>query len=183
MPIQTRFPRAFEARVVDYPTTGPDVAVAAAGAGAQATAVFVDTGMGATWTGTFSAPDPGARSLTALLGTPTPTGLCVVERGTGFIGDVKRPESFVALEIPGPVTGAAEVVDEGVLALVTPWFLVGIGAGGVLWTSSRIAINGIRVDEAASGWLRGVADPNDDESRDFAIELATGRVIGGAGVL
>jgi hypothetical protein len=68
------------------------------------------------------------------------------------------------------------------LLLVTGWAITAVGSDGDLWTTDRIAIDGLRVDEVSDGWARGVADPDDDEPRDFALDLATGRVIGGAGV-
>ena len=119
-------------------------------------------------------------ALSALLGTPSPTGLCVIERGTVFLGDVLEPEGFTVVPTAGPVVAAEELVSEQKLLLVTPWAISAIGATGLLWATGRIAIDGLRVDEDSEGWVRGVADPDDDEPRDFAVELATGQVVGGA---
>lgn len=165
---------------VDLVRFDPDHAFAAEGAGARATLVAVELWGEPTWTVAFAAPDPGRRALTALLGTPRPTGLCVVERGTVFLGDVREPEAFEVVATPGPVVAAEELVVEGALLLVTPWAVTVVDARGVRWTTPRIAVDGLRIDEAKGGWIRGVADPDDDEPRDFAVDLATGEVVGGS---
>jgi hypothetical protein len=106
----------------------------------------------------------------------------VVERGTAFLGDVLRPDHFTAVKTAGPVVAAYEVASEDCLLLVTPWAITAVGREGVLWTTERIAIDGLRIDEVADGWLRGVSDPDDEEPGDFAVEMATGRLVGGAGI-
>lgn len=176
------FASEFDAAIMERSGGVPDHLFAAPGAGARAVEVVVEPWGGPTWTATFAAPEPGVRALTAVLGTPRPTGLCVVERGTAFFGDVLEPAGFSVVETRGPVIGAEELPAEGVLLLLTPWSITAVGQSGRLWTSERVAIDGLRVDEAAEGWLRGVADPDEDEPRDFALDLATGEVVGGAGV-
>ena len=68
---------------------------------------------------------------------------------------------------------------EEVLLLATPWDVTAIGQDGVLWTTGRLAIDGLRLDESQVGWIAGVADPGDLEPRDFAIDLRTGKHEGG----
>lgn len=176
------FASEFDVAVTDCPAASPDYAFSADGSLSRATAIAVAPRGKATWTAVFSAPEPGRRALTALLGTPSPTGLCVVERGTAFLGDVLQPESFGVVATAGPVLAAEEVATEETLLLLTAWAITAVGAAEVRWTTRRIAVDGLRVDEASGGWVRGVADPDDDEPRDFAVDLATGRVIGGATV-
>lgn len=62
---------------------------------------------------------------------------------------------------------------------MTPWTIGAIGSDSVAWESPRIAIEGLRLDEVEEGWLRGVADPEDDEPTQYAIDLATGELRGG----
>lgn len=174
------FASNYDVTVADHSAAAPDHAFSAQGAGSRSVLVAVEPWEKATWTATFAAPDPGRRALTALLGTPSPTGLCVVERGTAFLGDVLEPDGFEVVATPGPVVTAEELVTQGALLLVTPWAITSVGASGVVWTTPRIAVDGLRVDEASEGWLRGVADPDDDEPRNFAINLVTGQKIGGS---
>ncbi len=121
----------------------------------------------------------GCSRVDCLLGTPSPTGLCVVERGTAFVGDVLEPAGFSVIETRGPVVGAEQLPADEVLLLLTPWSITAVDQSGRRWTSERIATDGLRIDEAGDGWLRGVADPDGDEPRDFALHLATGEVVGG----
>lgn len=176
------FVSEFDVAITDRPTASLDHQFAAEGAGSRVVVVAVEPWGAAAWTAAFASPDPGRRALTALLGTPSPTGLCVVERGTAFLGDVLEPESFGVVATPGPVVAAEELTHEATLLLITPWAITAVGEGGVLWTTPHIAVDGLRVDEASDGWLRGVADPEDDEPRDFAVDLATGQLIGGSAI-
>lgn len=179
---QDHFASEFDVAIVDRPVGEPDHVFAATGAGARAVAIEVEPWGEPAWVATFAAQDPGIRALTTLLGTPSPTGLCVIERGTAFLGDVLQPEGFAVVETRGPVVGAEELVADGLLLLLTPWSVVAVDVDGMRWTTERVAIDGLRIDESDGGWVRGVADPNDDEPRDFAVELSSGRVVGGAGV-
>ena len=179
---QQRFVRDFEAGVVHGARDEPDFRFIAEHAGARATRICVEPLHGASWVAAFGSPDPDTSATSGLFGTPSPTGLCVVERGTAFLGDVLRPDRFTAVKTAGPVVAAYEVASEDSLLLVTPWAITAIGREGVLWTTERIAIDGLRIDEVAHGWLRGVSDPDDEEPGDFAVEIATGRLVGGTGI-
>lgn len=120
--------------------------------------------------------------MSAILGTPSPTGVCVVERGTAFVGDVLVPSAIEVVRTRGPVVGAEELVTDGLLLLLTPWAITAVDANGHRWTTGRVAIDGLRIDDVGGGQVRGVADPGDDEPRAFAVDLVTGEVVGGAGV-
>lgn len=176
------FASEFDATVVEHPGSVPDHVFAAPGAGARVVEIEVEPWGESTWTASFAAPDPGVRALSAILGMPSPTGLCVVERGTAFVGDVLTPDAFGVVKTGGPVVAAEELVGEGLLLLLTPWAITALDRHGHRWSTNRIAIDGLRVDEASDGWVRGVADPAEDEPRDFALNLITGEVVGGAGV-
>lgn len=176
------FVSEFDVAIADLPGTSVDHVFAAEGAGARTLVVAVEPWGEPSWIAAFAAPDPGRRALTALLGTSNLTGLCVIERGTAFVGDVRDPVGFAVVPTPGPVVEAEELIDESVLLLVTPWAITAVGASGPLWTTQHIAVDGLRVDEASNGWILGVADPDDDEPHDFAVELATGQLIGGSAI-
>lgn len=177
-----RFYTEYDASVVDSLTASPDYEFVSRGATGLSTTIMVDPWAAPAWSGTFAAPDPGMRAMSGLCGTPSPTKLCVVARGLAFLGDVLAPEGFATIDSGGPVVSAVELPQDGVLLLLTPWEVTAIDHYGVRWRTERIAIEGLRVDEAVNGWVRGVADPRDLEPRDFAIELDSGRVVGGAGV-
>lgn len=175
------FPQEYEAEVVDAPTTGEADFTFTDGLGrARSTTVSVIPWEGRAWTGAFRAGDPvAARATSGLFTTPCPTVLCAVVRGTAFLVDVGSPDAYDVVATDGPVMSVERAVDARLLLLVTPWSVTAVGPTGVSWTSPRIAFESVRVDEADGGWLRGVADADDDEPRDFALDLSTGELVGG----
>lgn len=177
---RSHFSSEFNVAIADDQVDAADHVFSAEGAGSRSVLINVEPRGRPMWIAAFAGPDPGRRALTALFGTPSETGLCVVERGTAFLGSVLEPDSFEVVPTPGPVVAAEELVREAVLLLVTPWAITAVGASGVKWTTPRIAVDGLRADEVSEGWLRGVADPDDDEPHDFAVDLATGQLIGGS---
>ena len=174
----------YEVRRIDLPPAGDvDCVFAESGSGTQATAVLVEPWSGPSWVGSFAAADPDLRrAVSGVFATPSSVRLCVVERGTAFLVDVLKPADYVVVPTEGPVVGVESLVEEDRLILVTPWSVAGVDDRGFAWNSRRIAIESIRIDEAEGGWLRGVADSDDDEPRDFAIDLGTGDVVGGVDV-
>jgi hypothetical protein len=95
--------------------------------------------------------------------------------------DVRAPDGYRVVPTAGSVCSVVPVRHHGLLLLATPWSISALGGRETTWTTRRIAVEGLRLDEIDEGWLRGVADPEDDEPRDFAVELSSGRVVGGAG--
>lgn len=173
-----QFSSDFECEIIDYPMGEPDYTFAAPGAGARATTVQVTPSEGTSWTGAFSAPDPGIRPHSAVVGTPHMSGLCVIERGTAFIGDVRRPQGFVHVPTDGPVV--QEVAANNMLLLVTPWSITAIGKHGIRWTTRRISVDGLRIDEVSDSQIKGVADPLDFDPRNYIVDLESGDTVGGA---
>jgi hypothetical protein len=55
-----------------------------------------------------------------------------------------------------------------------------VGPDGPAWQTGRLAIDGLRLDEADGSHLVGVADPDSPEPRDFVIDLLNGSHRGGA---
>lgn len=174
------FHREYDISVTDNLSAAPDYEFAGPNAGARSVFVTVAPWTESSWTATFASPDPGRRALSALLATPSPTGLCVVERGTAFLGDVRDPQRFTRLPISGPVVSKMELPSENLLLLVTPRSISGIAASGLPWKTRRIAVDQIHVNGSVSGQAHGVADPGDDGSCDFEIDLTNGQVVGGA---
>lgn len=175
------FGSCFSARVVDYPGAGSAVAIGEQGAGATALCVEVLPSSGESWSGAFFAPDPMRPATTHVYGTPDPNGLCVVYRGSVFLGDARVPESFHRVSIAGPVVDSTAVPESRILVLATPWHVFAIGRGGILWRSARLAIDGIALEEAAQGLLRGTADSDTLGASGFEIVLDTGEVVVGGG--
>jgi len=142
--------------------------------------VEVTTDGGRCWTGVARAGGPSVRgTVSGVFSTPAKDGLVLVGRGDAFLVDVDAPEHFEAVDTGGPVVAVRPVVDEGLLLLASPWTITALGDDGFRWQTGRIAIEGFRLDEIKAGRLAGVADPDDDEPRDFVVDLHTGRHEGG----
>jgi hypothetical protein len=103
----------------------------------------------------------------------------VVVGGDAYLIDVDSPDDFEVLDTGGPVVAVFSLPTEGVLLLVSPWVVTGVDQSGRAWQTGRLAIDGVRLDEVQDGHVAGVADPGDDEPRDFVIDLRTGRHEGG----
>jgi hypothetical protein len=179
MGFQKPFPARYEVEILDLvpedartfgrerPSQGGDVIVA----------VRTDR---MRWVGVARAGPPSLpKALFGVLSTPSPLHLCVVARGDAYLIDVLAPDRYELVDTAGPVVQAKAVPDEGVLLLVSPWTITALEEKGVRWRTDRLAIEGIRLDEVQGGWLAGVADPDDDEPRDFCVNLRTGRHEGG----
>lgn len=118
-------------------------------------------------------------AVSGLVPTPDPDGLCVLVRGTAYLVDV-TDRSYRPAVASAPVVAAVQVLAAGVLLLATPWRVIGIGPDGVAWRTGRLAIDGLRLDEADESRLIGVADPESAETREFVIDLRSGAHEGGA---
>jgi len=176
---QQHFMSEFDARLQPH-VEFTDYVFVGDGADMRSSVISVEPWNGGSWTAAFRSEEPGLRALTGLVGTPSPSGLCVVERGTPFLGDVLDPGRFRAIEVAGPVVAVEELRDEGVLLLLSPWTISAVHSEGVYWTTKRISIESLRVDEVIDGWVCGVADEG-EEMRNFAVNLTTGEVMGGSG--
>ena len=177
------FQSRFRARIVDLPFNGCDYTFKSKGAGARAISLLVEPDDGSSWLATFAADDPLANeALSGIWRTPSPTGLCVIERGTAFLGDVLTPSEFAVIETCGPIVAMKELIEQRLLLLISPWTITAVSAEGVRWVTDRIAIEGISVKGVDSGQLIGVSDPGGDESHGFVVDISTGKLIGGGGV-
>lgn len=174
------FPAGYEVEVIE---SIPDDAFVFEGPGSTRSGgvvIKVATEGGRRWVGVARAGGPSVQgALSGVFSTPAKTRLLLIGRGDAFLVDVDAPERFEALDTGGPVVAVRPVAGEGLLLLASPWTITAIGADGVRWQTGRLAIEGIRLDEVQAGQLAGVADPDDDEPRDFVVDLRTGRHEGG----
>lgn len=119
------------------------------------------------------------RAVRSVHSTPSPSVMCAVVGGEAVLISATDPARHQWVDTAGPVVTVRPVVAEKLLLLATPWAITAVDQSGVRWRTERLAIEGLRLDEVADGLLAGVADPSDDEPRDFAVDLRTGTHRGG----
>lgn len=177
------FPADYQAQLLEEQTVGgASYAFGREGQPASGVDVLIEVRLpdGERWVGAVRRPPPTVKgALTAYHPTPYPRRVCVVAGGDAYLIDVDQPKAFEVLDTGGPVVAVHSVVSDGLLLLASPWVVTAIDHNGRAWQTERLAINGVRLDETDDGRLAGVADPDDDEPRDFLIDLRTGRHEGG----
>lgn len=174
------FKRAYYATLIDAPGAGSsDFEFSSGSSNGLVSTLLVQPFEGPEWTGSF-AGNPSLRGVSGVFETPSPTWLCYLSRGSAFLVDVMHPSRTSILTLDGPVRSVVMAEDAGLLLLATPWSITAIGAGTERWTTRRISVESLRLDEIMDHFLLGVADSDDDEPREFAVDLRTGDFRGGA---
>lgn len=177
-----QFPAAYVARELGERPAGADLVDLVPGrqAGAGGLIFEVDPSDSDPWAGCAR---PGvirvSGAVSGLVTTSNRDGPCVLVRGTAYLVDV-TDRSYRPVAASAPVTAAAPVLPAGLLLLATAWHVIGIRPDGVIWQTKRVAIDGLRQDEADDSRLIGVADPYSAEPREFVIDLRSGTHEGGA---
>jgi hypothetical protein len=176
------FEKSYEAAFVDAPADGfvDHEFRGPAREGPVATAL-VHTSHGSAWTGAFTG-ETSWRGVTGLYGTPNADMLCLLNRGRAFLVDTRRPENTSVVRTDGPVRSVVSLPTSSLLLLVTQWSVVAVGPDGEAWASERVSLEGLRLDEVIGSFVVGVADPDDDEPREFSLDLRDGTLAGGSAV-
>jgi hypothetical protein len=177
------FPAAYEVRLEVAPRGEAIHTFGYPGASGVGTTLGFEiiTTSGSRWRGEVMTGRGGvAKPVTGAFSTPNETRLCVIAGGDAYLVDVERPGAFEAVDAAGPVTGVRPLLHEEMLLLHSPWHITAIDRDGVRWHTARLSIEGVRIDEIQGISLAGVADPDDDEPKNFVIDLRTGLHEGGA---
>lgn len=176
---EASFERCYEAEFVDAPPAGSADHKFGSPKGTQS-CVFVTVFPfdAKPWTGSFRA-EISWRGVSGLFPTPDDHRFCLINRGRAFLVDARLPSDTQVIESDGPVRTVASIADPAVLLLATPWSVIAVDDRGEAWVSERISIESLRLDEAVGHNVIGVADPDDEAPRKFAIDLRTGTVDGG----
>ena len=174
----TFFGSAYHAMYIDLPSGGNDYEVGGE-YGCYQTSVGISPDSGDEYSVGFHSPEPGMALMSALLPTTGRYQLCVIERGTTYVGDVREPLSFTELaETRGMVREAIPVTDHGLLVLITNCDIVAVEESGLAWQTSRIAIDSFSIKTIDGGHITGVSD-TDWHPAPFAGRLSDGFLIGG----
>jgi hypothetical protein len=127
------------------------------------------------WVGFFEAGGVGGVK-TAVIGTPNPHIVCIVNDGAGYLVDIERPETHRVLDVM-PVRGSRALPELQLLLLWDWTSAAAIGIEGLVWESDRLCLDdfeGVGVDEIGLV-CRGAFMPAEIE--EFHVDLTTGRPV------
>lgn len=176
---EAAFEKSYDAALVDTPSFGcADYEFHGLHREGSRITLLVTLADGRSWTGTFG-NEPSWRGLTGTFPTPDSDSLCVINHGRAFLVNTLHPADAQTIPSDGPIRSLASIPSPPLLLLATQWSVVAIGPSGEAWASDRIATEGIRLDDVVGSFAIGVADPDDEEPREFALDLRTGAIAGG----
>jgi hypothetical protein len=135
------------------------------------------TSNGKQWDGCFAFGD---YVLCGVFACPDPNCACVVSDGTGYWVDVNEPEKSSKLRVL-PIRDMRSVTDPPILLLADFTSLYAFGSDGQLW-KHRLCWDDLDILGIRQGIVSGTGyDPTNSEQRktQFAVELATGRILQG----
>jgi hypothetical protein len=126
---------------------------------------------GKSWIGVFAF----GYGITRVLSSPDPHCACVISKGEAYLVNCEQPEICEQLSIR-PVLDARSVAEHQLLLLGDFTSLVGYGKSGLVWTSSRLCWDELKILKITRDSVEGIGyDPiNQGESR-FAVDIRTGR--------
>ena len=110
---------------------------------------------------------------------PRPDDLLAVSGGYAYLIDTQQPATCLHLQLR-PVAQVLSAPGEGMILLAGFHTVAAIGAGGLLWQSSRLSWEGVTLTEVRDGKLHGLGwNMQTDREVPFVIDLATGTHTGG----
>lgn len=182
MKLDSHFPADYMVDVTDLPTCGPDFTIGGE-YGSFHLPLRITPTNGADYVLAVGSPKPGIATLDALCTTPSADQLCVISRGTVYLGRASRPRSFREIrEARASVVAVCPIVQAGLLLLVTEGEVLAIDAVGTRWRTRRIAADGLQIQGHIETSVWGLADV-DWNPAPFLIDLTTGQVTGGSTML
>ena len=129
----------------------------------------------AQWTGCFAFGDYQFCGVFAL---PNPNCVCVVSNGAGYWVYVNEPEKSSEMRV-FPIRDVRVIPDAQILLFADFTSLSAFGPDGQLW-ERQVCWDDLKIQDIQGGVARGVGyDPTNrkQSTAEFAIELATGRVL------
>lgn len=130
---------------------------------------------GKRWDGCFAFGDYGLCGVFAL---PDPDRVAIVSNGTGYWVNVNEPEK--SSEIPVvPIRDIRIVAAARILLMANFTSLAAFGIDGQLW-KHRLCWDDLKISNIQQGIVSGTGhDPTNSEqsTSEFAVELATGRIM------
>lgn len=118
-----------------------------------------------------------AKTPTGVFTCPDPDAMCAVAGGYAYIVDVREPSrcEFLALK---PVVEVRPLVEYGLLLFVGFHAVMAWGTDGLAWQTGRLSDEGLRIESAENGVLRGFGwKLMTDKEVEFVLNLKTGALL------
>lgn len=139
--------------------------------------VRVDGKDGGAWVGNFQR---GPEGLDGVFPTPSPSVVCVVAGGQGYLVPVDNPTEYVVVDAM-PIKEVRAIAAKGILIFVDYVRLVGYGPSGCLWRTRRLSWDGIRLTDVTPERIAGFGrDASQGTEVPFSVDVDTGRSEGGS---
>ena len=135
---------------------------------------------GSPWVATFARAYDSPQALTGILSCPSSEHVCVVSGGGGYIIRASDPDDRQKIPLV-PITDARLIKGKGLLVFANFTSLAAYGVGGLLWQSSRLSWDGLRITEVTSEHITGLGwDSPREQEIEFVVDIATGLHHGGS---
>jgi len=126
------------------------------------------------WIGVFAfGSSPSA--LSRVISTPDPEVLCVVSRGAAYIVRPSEPKAWQHVRVH-PIIDVRVLQNHQMLLLADFTKLTALGKAGVIWESSSLCGDNLKIVRVTSGAVEGIGyDPARSGETSFVVDIMTGR--------
>jgi hypothetical protein len=135
---------------------------------------------GESWLGIFAFGYDSPDVVTGIYTYPDSISVCVISAGQGYIVRADEPHVWEEVEAY-PILDVRSIPMRQLLLFADFTEIVAYGSGGMVWKTSRLSSDGLKIIEATSDYIRGLAwDAQRQQEVGFLIDVKTGRHEGGA---
>ena len=130
---------------------------------------------GEPWVGVFAFGYSSPSAVSRVISTPDPEALCVVSRGAAYIVRPDEPNAWQQMRVL-PIIDVRVLPEHQMLLLADYTKLIALGNGGVLWKSSGLCGDDLKILRITSKVVEGTGygPASSGESR-FSVDIKTGR--------
>jgi hypothetical protein len=142
--------------------------------------IKVSPQVGMPWLGIFAFGYNSPNVVTGIYACPNSISVCVVSAGQGYIVRTDDPHVWEEV-IAYPILDVRSLHMSKLLIFSDFTEIVAYGLGGMVWKTSRLSSDGLKIIEATPDYIRGLAwDAPQQQEVEFLIDVRTGRHEGGS---
>jgi hypothetical protein len=131
---------------------------------------------GAPWIGNFQ---PGNGTFTGVFSYPLELIICVVVKGIGYLVAVNKPMEYEIVK-SDPIREVRSLLEKRIIVFADFTDLTAYGPQGILWRTSGLSWDGLKITEVTPDFIRGIAwDAPQQREVEFLVDVQTGHYEGG----